>query len=231
MKDPDCSSTAATGAQTNVAVGASSPFAITASETISPGYVVNMCYRCEIKPTGQPSIFFDQLVDVTALALDCATSLTPDATFANPPDIAYNSGGTTTSIAVAANYEEIFTHVNKNDCPLTSCEIFDTDCSATTLVSAQSDVILGSTPYGLTASEVNSSGYTLTLCFKCTIQPVGLPAETFTKQITVTATPLDCTPSMTAVGFTNPPASIPYNSAATVPKTIAASYSSIWTWT
>ena len=233
MKDPDCSSTAATGAQTNVAVGASSPFAITASETISPGYVVNMCYRCEIKPTGQPSIFFDQLVDVTALTLDCSASLSIDTTFANPPNIVYNSGGTGTSINVAANYEAIFTHVQKNDCAVQSCQILDSDCSATTVVSAQSDVVLGPAPtYGLTASEVNSLGYTLALCYKCTIQPTGgLPVETFTKQVTVTADALDCSPSMAAVGFVNPPASFPYNSAATVAKTVVPGYSSIWTWT
>ena len=156
--------------------------------------------------------------------LDCSVSLTPEIAFANPPNIAYNSGGTATSIIVATDYEKVFNHGNKVDCPLVSCQMFDTGCSTTTVVSAQSDVVLGSTPtFGLTASETNPLGYTLNLCYKCTVQPTGsLPVETFEKEITVIADPLDCSSSLTQdTSFANP-SKIPYNSGGTATSIVVA---------
>ena len=167
MKDTDCSSTAIVGAQTDVAMGASPNYEITASETNPAGYVLNLCYDCEIKPTGKTPIKFSKPVTVTALALDCSSSLTPAASFVDPPSIPYNSGGTSSSIVIAADYETVYTHVQKNDCPLSSCSVFDSGCS---VALGSTDVSLGSTPtFSLTASEVNPLGYTLTLCYKCII--------------------------------------------------------------
>ena len=38
-----------------------------------------------------------------------------------------------------------------------------------TALGAYPDIVLGATPYGITASETNPVGYTLTFCYQCTI--------------------------------------------------------------
>ena len=66
------------------------------------------------------------------------------------------------------------------------------DCSS--VLPAQSDIVLGIVaPYSLTATELNSVGYSYSICYSCDILPTGLPLITFTKDaITISADPLDC---------------------------------------
>ena len=63
--------------------------------------------RCGVLPTGQSEIFFDKVITVTANALDCSSALV-DAGFVDPPPIAFNSAGS--SATVAADYTAIFNH-------------------------------------------------------------------------------------------------------------------------
>ena len=84
------------------------------------------------------------------------------------------------------------------------------DCG--TALPAQSDVILGTNPYSIDASELNISGYSYSICYSCDINPSGLTLITFTKDfIQVTALVLDCSYSLTDTYFANPPV-IPYSS-------------------
>ena len=101
---------------------------------------------------------------VTQNALDCSTALS-DAGFANPAPIAYNSAGS--SVTIAADYTSIFNHVSAVDCPLTTCELREPLCGSP--LAAQSDVILGASPFGIAAVETNAAGYSLTFCYYCTI--------------------------------------------------------------
>ena len=102
--------------------------------------------------------------------------------------------------------------------------MLDTDCT-TALV--QTDIALGTfSPFGLTATELNPAGYTTPICYKCTITPTGLPAIEFTKQITITATALDCSDSLADAGFVG--ATIPYNSGGSS-ASIPGDYTNIFT--
>ena len=113
MQDPaDCS--VALPPPTDVTLEASPSYGVTASEVNPLGYAVDFCYRCEIKPTDLPVIAFDHLFTVTGLQLDCSSSLTPTG-LGNPTPIGYNSGGTTTSMNVFADYTSVFAHTQLTD--------------------------------------------------------------------------------------------------------------------
>ena len=105
MESTDCTKPLA--AQPNVAVTPSPAFGLTGSETNSLGYTQPFCYRCGVLPTGQTEIWFDKVLTVTGLALDCSNALT-DAGFASPPAIAYNSAGSSSNIT--EDYTKIFAH-------------------------------------------------------------------------------------------------------------------------
>ena len=75
---------------------------------------------------------------------------------------------------------------------------------------AQTDIILGAAPYSITATELNQSGYTYSICYSCEI--TGFPAIFFTKDLTITGSPLDCSTCLVDAAFVSP-AAIPYNSA------------------
>ena len=67
------------------------------------------------------------------------------------------------------------------------------DCS--TSLPVQNDVVFESfLPYSIAATELNSYGYLLTLCYSCDIKPNGnLPMITFLRDsIKISAIPLDC---------------------------------------
>ena len=131
-----------------------------------------------------------------------------DNSFANPGAILYNSAGS--SVTVAAGFTDIFVHSSTTDCPVTNCALKEVGCL--TALAAQSDVVLGGDPYGITAVETNVLGYSLTFCYECVVTPTSGSPITFTKDsITVTQNPLDCSAALTDNGFIPPP--IPYNSA------------------
>ena len=130
-----------------------------------------------------------------------------DNSFANPAAIPFNSAGS--SVTVATNFGDIFVHSSTTDCPVTSCTLKEVGCL--TALAAQSDVVLGADPYGITAVETNVVGYSLTFCYECVVTPTSGSPITFTKDsITVTQNPLDCSIALTDNGYTPPP--IPYNS-------------------
>ena len=97
-------------------------------------------------------------------------------------------------------------------------------------MAAQTDVVLGGTPYGITATETNPVGFSLTFCYQCTITPTGLASIVFNKDsVTISALQLDCTTSLTDAGFVNL-APHPYNSAGSS-VTIANGYTDFFTHT
>ena len=76
--------------------------------------------------------------------------------FVNPYPISYNSGGS--SIVVVNSYTDIFLHVEPIHCNVLSC-ILTTGISCGTALS-QTDLVVGATPYSVSATELNPLGYT-----------------------------------------------------------------------
>lgn len=105
-----------------------------------------------------------------------------------------------------------------------------TSGACTTALPAQTDLVIGAAPaYSISASEVNSSGYSYVLCYSCDIQPTGLPLIKFNKDpvtITMPAPPPDCTIALADAGFLNP-APIPY-SAGGATITVVTAYTDIF---
>ena len=125
-------------------------------------------------------MFNKDLVTIQALQLDCSGSLV-DAGFTPPPPFPYNSAGN--AVTLSTDYTAYFTHTQLNDCILTQCALMDPGCLVA--LAAQPDVVLGASPYGLTATEINPVGYLLNFCIQCTITPTGLPPITFNKDALV----------------------------------------------
>ena len=105
-----------------------------------------------------------------------------------------------------------------------------TSGACTTPLPAQTDLVLGTSPFSISASELNPLGYTYTLCYSCDILPItGLPMITFIKDlITVSEKALDCSESISDnILFDKNPPSINYDSAGSN-YVIADSYLSIF---
>ena len=162
---------------------------------------------------------------ITATAR-CSDALQANS-FPNPAAIAFNPSGST--VTLASSYTDIFIHVSQTDCPLNSCTLKVPGCGSA--LTAQSNVVLGSAPFSISAIETNPNGYTVNFCFECEINPAGQSSIFFTKDaITITADQLDCSTSLSPVGwYTNPPA-VSYNSAGSQVM-LAPSYESFFTHT
>ena len=149
-----------------------------------------------------------------------------DALFVNPPAITYNSAGS--AVTIVPSYESVFTHAQKSDCLINSCDLMEPDF--TTPLAFQTNVVFGPFPiYLISASEIKPEGYSLSFCFRCIITPTGLPSITpFTSLvITVVADPLDCSSSLQLnTDFVDSPAVV-FNYQETS-KTIIKSYKDIF---
>ena len=82
----------------------------------------------------------------------------------------------------------------------------------TALTPPQSDIVLGAAPYSMTATELNSNGYTHPICYTCDVKPTGLPIITFNKDLIISAFPLSCENSLVVDTLFQNPAPIAYNS-------------------
>ena len=224
MLDTDC--TTGLGSQTDVTLGASPSFGLTATELNPLGYSWTFCYRCEIKPTDQPSIYFDDLITVSGDPLDCSSSLVANAGFVPPSPISYDSAGST--VTVSAGYTSIFDHTQQADCPLQTCRLLEQGCGSPL---ALPDITIDtSAPFAVYASELNPNGYSQNICFECDVLPTGQSAISIQRDsILVTQNALDCSTSLTSTGFSDP-ATVPYNSAG-YEVTVAADYTAVFTHT
>ena len=207
-------------AQFDVTIGGSIPFILTAIETNVAGYSLTICYECTVSPSigGALIVFQKDSIIITQNLLDCSTALT-DAGFVNPASHFYNSAGS--SVTIAVDYTTIFNHASPLDCPLTGCVLNEPGCA--TALAPQTNVVLGSDPFGLTALETIAAGYSLTFCYEC-----STASQTITKDsITVTQNPFDCSGALVDASFANP-AAIAYNSAGSS-VTVAAGFTDIFT--
>ena len=84
------------------------------------GYSHTFCSQCEIQPLGGiPKVIFKKDALTIRQYADCSDALTPKTlTFTSIP---YKAGGS--SVVKLANYEAVFTHIKKTDCPLLSCSL------------------------------------------------------------------------------------------------------------
>ena len=75
---------------------------------------------------------------------------------------------------------DIFDSNLTSDCVLDSCFMMkggdcETDLPATT------DILLGVKPFSITATELNPSGYSYSICYRCNVKPTGLALISFDK--------------------------------------------------
>ena len=215
-------------AQSDVAVGGATPFALTAVETNPAGYSLTFCYVCTVSPVGGGATieFFKDSITVTQNTLDCSIALT-DAGFIDPAPIPYNSAGS--YITIAPEYTSIFNHINSADCPILSCashqyasSLGSDLCSSTPYSFSPYIEINPALPYEIIALETMFSGYSYTFCFICALQSDLI----ISKVITVVQNPLDCTSALSDAGFASP-AAIPYDFAGS-PVSIAIDYTAIF---
>ena len=156
----------------------------------------------------------------------CSTSLVVDPSFSQPA-VTYLSGGS--DIEITATFNAIFMHSLTSTCPVSSCSLQDTSCGSPL---GSSNLSIVSSTGKMEAKRTVASGYTETLCYRCIVAPTT-PGEnpiTFTKQMTIVASALDCSNSIALNGGFSPPSAYPYNSAGSV-ISISSGYSQIFTHT
>ena len=90
---------------------------------------------------------------------DCLTAL-GSAGFSSPASIPYNAAGGT--VPITTSWSDIFTNQYSTDCPVTSCDLMIPDCS---VALSSTDVVIGASPFGISASETNAAGYSVEFCF------------------------------------------------------------------
>ena len=159
---------------------------------------------------------------IKQLPLDCANGLS-DKGFQNPATIAYNKWNP--PLTIAYGYTDIFNQINSVPCSVTNCILKEPGCAAPLI--AQSNVVIWTLPFWITAKQNEAAGYTVTFCYECTITDGAGTLHIFTKDsITVTARPLDCSTALTDAGFVNP-LPIAFNSVGS-PVPVAAGYTAIF---
>ena len=98
------------------------------------------------------------------------------------------------------------------------------------MLPAQTDLVFGAAPtFSITATELNPSGYSYSICYGCSIIPLDAsPTIMFSKDlIVITSTVIDCSVALVDAAFVNPPP-IPYNSGGTS-VTVVTAYTDIFT--
>ena len=98
--------------------------------------------------------------------IDCGMELnTRFPLYSNSQTVNYNpSGGT---IPLTTNYEEVFLHSNKLDCPLNACSLKAPNCVDP--LSASNDVTLDPVTFSILLSELNQKGNLVDFCFECVL--------------------------------------------------------------
>lgn len=100
---------------------------------------------------------------------------------------------------VAADYTDIFKHINEKDCPLAECRLKRKGCSS--LLGSQKNIVIGDkdSKYSIMAKKDNSYGYKVTFCYECKITPLGYRPIYFRRNlINIWQTPLSCSRSLRA---------------------------------
>jgi hypothetical protein len=106
-----------------VNMGDSSPWDMTAEKDRAAGYSQSLCVSCT---NGAQNITIDDWV-VTQTASPCASTLTVPSSDPGTLSLTYSSS--------AGNYkhnwypEEYFSNTDSSNCPITSCTLYDSDCS------------------------------------------------------------------------------------------------------
>ena len=141
-----------------------------ANSDVTAGFTINFCYSCSVDPAGDASpIKFDKNSLTIRAYADCSDALVPKTPSLSAID--FQSGGPPET--KIANYEEVFTHSKKNDCPLSSCQLKATGCSDP--LASQTNVVLGSKAesYKVTAKTSNPDGYSVEFCYFCSVSQGG----------------------------------------------------------
>lgn len=144
------------------------------------GYKEAICVKAYVKPSSSSyssyPIYSYTNIYVRQCANTCECALSRKSI--SSTYYKYVTGGTTT--LTHANYEVIFTHTKKSECPVTLCTKYKSDCSSD--LGDDNDIVIGSDPNYSISGKVNSAnGYNHNFCYKCTVtQTAGGVAFTFT---------------------------------------------------
>ena len=103
-----------------------------------------------------------------------------------------------------ANYEEVFTHSKKTDCPVAYCELKATGCSDP--LASQTNVVLGSSPFHVTAKTSNTDGYSVEFCYSCLVDSGDASPIKFDKDSLTIRAYADCTNHLALQTSFSPPA-------------------------
>jgi hypothetical protein len=67
-----------------------------------------------------------------------------------------------------SSYDKIFTHPDPTNCPVTSCTLRSSDCSAALAVNTELFMTSGNANYGVSAKQNIDAGWTdIDFCYKC----------------------------------------------------------------
>jgi hypothetical protein len=67
--------------------------------------------------------------------------------------------------------DTLFTNTDTDNCPITSCTLYDAGSCGTGTFSGAADITIGSTaPFEITASKGVAAGYTYNICVQCQTQ-------------------------------------------------------------
>ena len=78
---------------------------------------------------------------------------------------------TGSDVVLTNNYDPLFDHTLRSDCPISKCTLMDSTCNNPT---STPHVKLGPAPdYALIGIRSNFLGYTDNLCVSCVISPLG----------------------------------------------------------
>ena len=66
---------------------------------------------------------------------------------------------------------------------------------------AQTNVVLGASPFEVTATETNTDGYSMSFCYECEITPIGQASIFFKKDSISVRQYADCSDSLTKTDY------------------------------
>ena len=158
-------------AGSNLAITANTG-AITGKQNIAAGYEDTVCIRCE--NTHGSYVEYDTW-KVTQ-APDCSTLVAGSLT---DQVFDYDAGATATTVYTGAT---LFTNIRSAACPITSCTLQQTGCSAALVAPFDSLItFVNTSPFTLKISQTQAVGYpNVAVCVSCTNS-----AHTVTNEVTI----------------------------------------------
>jgi hypothetical protein len=145
----------------------SSPWAITADKNVLAGYSYTLCISCT---NGVQTV---QETRWVVTLVGCSSSLTVPSSSPSAKSLTYYSSTSSyyTSYEIYLDSSGwdysygYFSNSMSSDCPITSCSLYDSDCSTPRSTDISMD---SSSPWDVHADRTVLAGYSYTICVSCT---------------------------------------------------------------